>query len=80
MDNYDHYRVAEEIADDLVSEGFDDWAHRIRDAIRGGSTGTEILMAIRWTFGELKTQRIRVSKPVQRRIADLVARLDEALR
>jgi hypothetical protein len=53
-ESYDFYAVANSIADNLAAHGLDGWKLRIDDAIAAGSTGTEILMALRWVFRQLQ--------------------------
>lgn len=49
----DVFAEAEAIADDLDSDGRSDLAVEIREAIASGSTGTEIMMALRWNLEQL---------------------------
>ncbi|HEY3322528.1 MAG TPA: hypothetical protein VGP72_18850 [Planctomycetota bacterium] len=41
----------------LTASGHGEWKTRIDDAIAGGATGTEILMALRWTLRQMLKQR-----------------------
>ncbi len=50
---YDHYEVARRIAASLQSEGFSEASQSLLDAMACGSTGTEIVMALRWNLEQL---------------------------
>jgi hypothetical protein len=52
--SYDFYKVAEKIGQLLIVHGLGEWKTRIDDTIAVGSTGTEILMGLRWTFAQLQ--------------------------
>ena len=54
MNVYDIYEAARHIVQELTEQGMSIWADRIEDAIASGSTGTEILMAVRWNLQELQ--------------------------
>jgi hypothetical protein len=49
----DYYAESRRLADDLRAEGLGDCADALLDAIESGSTGTEILMAIKWNLDRL---------------------------
>ena len=49
----DLYDDGLELAEQLRSLTYVDWAERVEDAIESGSTATEILMALRWHAGEV---------------------------
>ncbi len=49
----DLYNDGFELAEQLRSLTYIDWAERVEDAIESGSTATEILMALRWHAGEV---------------------------
>lgn len=51
--NFDPYVEARALGADLGQAGREDWETRIDNAIAGGATATEILMALRWTLAEL---------------------------
>ncbi len=51
--SYDLYAEAEMIAMDLDEDGFGTYGSKIRDAIHGGSTGSEILMALTFLANKL---------------------------
>ena len=72
--SYDFYEVAERIGRQLVADGLGEWKTRIDDAIAAGSTGTEILMALRWTFGQLQ-ESSTVSEDVKSQISEFNQRL-----
>jgi hypothetical protein len=53
MSSFDYIAEARPIRDALVGGDLSDWRTRIRGAIDTGSTGSEILMAVRWNLVEL---------------------------
>ena len=55
MEHYppDYYASARTIATHLFERGEFDWSREIEDAIAGGSTGTEILMRVRFALQSL---------------------------
>lgn len=52
MHTFDYIAEARAISDAL-NDDLADWKTRIDDAITTASTGTEILMALRWNLAEL---------------------------
>ena len=70
---YDLYQEVKELIKDLTYGGEEEWAKALRDAIRKGSTSTEIMMLIR---GQLKLLR-RTDTPERLQLGE---RIDEALR
>jgi hypothetical protein len=63
----------------LFERGEFDWSERIEDAIAGGSTGTEILMRIRFCLRQL-LESDALTQEVAPTVRQLVAQLDEVLR
>ncbi len=51
--NADIYTSVRSLADDLAAAGNEEEAMAIGDALEGGATGTEILMALRWNLEKL---------------------------
>lgn len=49
----DIYADTRRFADNLTAAGVLAWPQRLRDAIAAGSTGTEIVMGIRWTLTQM---------------------------
>lgn len=49
----DFYKNIREFTGQLETAGFSAWASKLTDAIDAGSTGSEILMAVRWNLQEL---------------------------
>ena len=49
----DIYEETKRLAGHLEARGVATWPQRLRDAIEAGSTGTEIIMAIRWNLREM---------------------------
>ena len=77
--NYDHYSVANSIADSLDVEGHADWAMQLKNVIAEGATGTEILMGLRWHLRRLKDSGLAISPSVQIQVDELLAELNKAL-
>lgn len=75
----DYYAEARELIGSLGDEGFHDWAARFDDAIKGGFTATEILMALRWQAQQLQSTGLRLSADADGRLKSLLAGLDGAL-
>ncbi len=75
----DYYAEARELASHLTDEGFDDWAARLEEAIEGGFTATEILMALRWQAQQLQAARLQISAEADSRLKLLLAGLEAAL-
>jgi hypothetical protein len=71
---------AEAIAVALRGAGYHADADALRDAVRSGSTGTEILMALRWHLRQIGQGSSLLEGAVVARIRKLVADLDNALR
>lgn len=79
MAGYDHYKEADELIEELRKFGFDEAADGLREAIDGGSTGTEIFMALRWKLGKLLEQS-KLPELLQARAKRLRKELDVQLR
>ncbi len=77
MSNTDYYKNAIEIADELKREHLDDYSSKIKDSISAGSTGTEILMALRWNYKQILKENI--NKGLYSKILDLIKQIDECL-
>lgn len=67
------------LARSVRDEGFPDWGRALEDAVAGGCTGTEILMALRWTTEKLLRARLPLGAPVRAQSRGLVAAIDDAL-
>jgi hypothetical protein len=52
VNSFDYIAEAHAIRDAL-GDDLSDWKTRIDDAMAAGSTGTEIIMAVRWNLTEL---------------------------
>jgi hypothetical protein len=75
----DYYAEARGIEQALAATGRGDLASRIRDAILAGSTGTEILMGLRWTLREIISSEANLHARIKERMSSLAAALDRAL-
>jgi ABC-type branched-subunit amino acid transport system substrate-binding protein len=75
----DYYAETHAIAAALASEGLSSDAEALRDAIAAGSTGTEILMHVRWLLRQLDEANKTSSLVTKRKIRDVLAALDRAL-
>jgi hypothetical protein len=49
----DPYELSKLLCAELRTSNLEDWAVRIEDVVQGGSTGSEILMGLKWVLGEL---------------------------
>lgn len=63
----------------LSDEGHPGVSARLNDAIIGGATGTEILMATRWELRKFKKSRPKISRGLAAGISDLISKLNRAL-
>jgi hypothetical protein len=64
---------------DALGDDLADWKQGIDDAIAAGSTGTEILMALRWNFDELQRTKAVLSNDLVARIKNFISVSDELL-
>ena len=76
---YDYYKVADEICDRLQASGLEEQAQRIKEAIASGSTGTEILMALRFEVGELLKGNASLDAELRLEIQSLISHINAAL-
>jgi hypothetical protein len=80
MMTFDVYAATRRLQNELASQGYSEWADRLGDAVDSGSTGSEILMAIRWTLLQIKND-LPDARPMDREIIeDLLSAIDSALR
>ena len=77
---YDCYKEAHALADLLRDVGLDEEASSLEGAIAGGSTATEILMALRWNLSRICNTHPNLDSSLQQRIGVLRTALDVALR
>lgn len=75
----DVYGEARALGVEIWDAGHPEWSRRIDDAVAGGATSTEILMALRWTFGELLRQIPDLSDDLRMRIDSLRAEIGTML-
>lgn len=75
----DYYAEAELIAQQAVQDGEPELASNLRDAIRYGATGTEILMRLRHHGRESLGGGRALRQTTRDRLAALVAAIDQAL-
>jgi hypothetical protein len=75
----DYYAEARDIARSLEQNGLTAEARALVDAIDAGSTGTEILMALRWRLQRIDESNPKTSLQTRHRIRDLCAAIDIAL-
>ncbi len=80
MVNFDHYKEAKELAEELRKEKIERYADGIMKAMEEGSTGTEIFMALRWNIENLlKTKDYSYSKTIKDKANRLYKELGKAL-
>ncbi len=76
----DLYNDGFELAEQLRSLTYIDWAERVEDAIESGSTATEILMALRWHAGEVMAALPDLPNPTRDLAAAIVPGINEAMK
>ena len=79
MSNFDYISEAQVIRDQLVGDQLLIWKKRIDEAIEGGATGTEILMALRWNMTELLKSNSNLSTGVVIRVKDYIIEANKLL-
>lgn len=79
MKKYDYYEKVHEISAVLAKENLPDWSEKIETAIISGSTGTEILMAVKWHLEQLKKSKVCLSPKTKLLIVELIKRIRKAL-
>lgn len=79
MTNFDYISDAREIRDSLEGEPLARWRQEIDDGIDAGSTGTEILMAVRSTMAKILQSESSLSPALQARIKDYVMAANKLL-
>lgn len=75
----DVYGEARALGVEVWDAGHPDWSKRIDDVVAGGATATEILMGLRWTFGELLDQVRDLPDDLRARIESLRAEIGTIL-
>jgi hypothetical protein len=81
MVNFDHYKEARELAEELRKEKIDHFANQIIKAMEEGSTGTEIFMTLRWNIEQLlKTKELSCQKRIKDKAICLYRELGNALK
>lgn len=78
MTNFDYYAVARDLIQGLVAEGYPTHASKLQDAIDNGSTGTEILMALRFNLNEI-SKKVSLSPKLLALISTLLVELNSVL-
>ena len=78
INSFDYIADAHAIRDALDPD-LADWKTRIDDAIAAGSTGTEILMAVRWNLAELLKAKPNLPVNIVMRIKDYVMAANKLL-
>ena len=76
--SYDLYTKAGMIAMDLDEDGFGTYGSKIRDAISGGNTGSEILMALKYLANKI-IHDPSVSPYMRERLNQLEAEVSRSL-
>ena len=75
----DLYAEASALAGNLADAGHSEWERRIHNAIAGGATATEILMALRWTLSEMLLRDEGIRDSLRDNASRLRNELDQAL-
>ena len=68
----------EKIGERLVPIGLGDWSVRLRQAVCGGATFGEILMAVRWNLKELKAQKRALPQDLQDAMGEVIQLIDQS--
>ena len=74
-----YYQEARRLAWLLNEDGLPHWATTFEEAINGGFTATEILMALRWHAQQFQKAPLHLSAETSRQLERLLAGLDEVL-
>jgi len=80
MSAYDCYSVAYQIAQKFRELQKPDWAIKLEEAIQSGSTGTEILMALRWHVQQFTLQGEKCASEIELLIEELLRELERQLK
>ncbi len=75
----DYYAEARDIAMLLEQAGLASDAASLVDAIEGGATATEILMALRWQLDRIEKLAAVTDAEIRRRLVDLGQAISTAL-
>jgi uncharacterized protein with GYD domain len=75
----DYYTEAYDIVRCLEQDDLNSEAAALVNAIESGSTGTEILMALRWELQRIDESNLALSSHTRRRILDLGSAIAVAL-
>jgi hypothetical protein len=75
----DYHAEAREIARLLDLESLNGEAQSLRDAIDAGSTGSEILMALRWRLEHIDGSNLRMNPETRGRIRRLLTEIGSTL-
>ena len=76
--NTDFYKVLEDLQHRLGQLGRQDLAKRLEEAVSAGSTGTEILMAVRWNLSQIMKEP-DLPDNIRARIKELLVDLKRTL-
>jgi hypothetical protein len=79
MSTFDYISEARAIRDALENS-HSDWRERIDESIAVGSTGMEILMAIRWNFTELLKAESTLPVELASRVKNCIAEANKMLK
>jgi hypothetical protein len=77
--NFDHCMEAKELASLLTKEGIGEYSDKLVDSIEQGSTGTEILMALKWHIERILVLD-SISDMSKQKAKRLLRELDKSLR
>ncbi len=77
--NFDYVNEGRSIAKELFSLGLEDWQQRIEEVIDFGSTGTEILMGVRWNLSELIKSDTKLPPLIDQRLKDYILSANKIL-
>ncbi len=78
MSDGDLYAEVELLSDDLVAHGHAGWSEELTGVLRGGATGSEIVMGVRWVLRRMSDSG-ELDELDTTRARDLAAKADRAL-
>ena len=75
----DYYAEAKDLAAILDRDGLPEQAQALVRAIDDGSTGTEILMALRWHLERIDSSKFKLTTRTRARVRELGKAISDAL-
>lgn len=79
MSDGDLYAEVEQLVRDLSAQGHTRWSEELHDVLRGGATGSEIVMGIRWVLTRMSDSGEVGEPETAARARELAAQATRAL-